>query len=66
MKGWQRLSTVDRALSRVVPKDLYYNVEITGCKVLLIDPGRHAVRLGAGILSSPPPRVRGRRRAAIG
>jgi ubiquinone/menaquinone biosynthesis C-methylase UbiE len=32
MKGWQRLSTVDRALSRVVPKDLYYNVEITGCK----------------------------------
>ncbi|HEY3632975.1 MAG TPA: class I SAM-dependent methyltransferase [Jatrophihabitantaceae bacterium] len=32
MKGWQRLSTVDRVLSRVVPKDLYYNVEITGCK----------------------------------
>lgn len=32
MKGWQRLSTVDRALSRVVPKDIYYNVEITGCK----------------------------------
>ena len=32
MKGWQRLSTVDRALSRIVPKDLYYNVEITGCK----------------------------------
>jgi len=32
MKGWQRLSTVDRALSRVVPKDLYYNVEIAGCK----------------------------------
>jgi len=32
MKGWQRLSTVDRALSRVVSKDLYYNVEITGCK----------------------------------
>jgi SAM-dependent methyltransferase len=32
MKGWQRLSTVDKALSRMVPKDLYYNVEITGCK----------------------------------
>jgi len=32
MKGWQRLSTVDKALSRVVPKDLYYNVEISGCK----------------------------------
>ena len=32
MKGWQRLSTVDRLLSRVVPKDLYYNVEITGTK----------------------------------
>lgn len=32
MKGWQRLSTVDRALYRVVPKDIYYNVEITGCK----------------------------------
>ena len=32
MSSWQRLSTVDRALSRVVPKDLYYNVEITGCR----------------------------------
>ncbi len=32
MHSWQRLSTVDRALSRVVPKDLYYNVEITGCR----------------------------------
>jgi hypothetical protein len=32
MKSWQRLSTVDRALSRVVPKGLYYNAEITGCK----------------------------------
>jgi SAM-dependent methyltransferase len=32
MKGWQRLSTVDRALARVVPKGLYYNVEITGRK----------------------------------
>jgi ubiquinone/menaquinone biosynthesis C-methylase UbiE len=32
MKGWQRLSTVDRALARVVPKGLYYNVEITGLK----------------------------------
>jgi len=30
MKGWQRLSTVDRALARVVPKGLYYNVEFTG------------------------------------
>jgi SAM-dependent methyltransferase len=32
MKGWQRLSTVDRALAHVVPKGLYYNVEITGLK----------------------------------
>ncbi len=32
MTGWQRLSTVDRALSRIVPKGLYYNVEITGFK----------------------------------
>ncbi len=32
MKGWQRLSTVDRALARVVPKGLYYNAEITGLK----------------------------------
>lgn len=32
MKGWQRLSTVDRALARVVPKGLYYNIEITGLK----------------------------------
>jgi ubiquinone/menaquinone biosynthesis C-methylase UbiE len=32
MKGWQRLSTVDRVLARVVPKGLYYNVEITGLK----------------------------------
>ncbi len=32
MRSWQRLSTVDRVLSRVVPKDLYYNVEITGCR----------------------------------
>ncbi len=32
MRTWLRLSTVDRALSRIVPKDLYYNVEITGCK----------------------------------
>ena len=32
MHSWQRLSTVDRALSRVVPKGLYYNVEITGCR----------------------------------
>jgi ubiquinone/menaquinone biosynthesis C-methylase UbiE len=32
MRGWQQLSIVDRALSRVIPKDIYYNVEITGCK----------------------------------
>src|SRR6266567_5550313 len=32
MKGWQRLSTVDRALARVVPKGLYYNVELSGLK----------------------------------
>lgn len=32
MTGWQRLSTVDRLLARVVPKGLYYNVEITGLK----------------------------------
>ena len=32
MRTWQRLSTVDRALYRVVPKDFYYNVEITGCR----------------------------------
>jgi hypothetical protein len=32
MKGWQRLSTVDAALARVVPKDFYYNLEITGTK----------------------------------
>jgi ubiquinone/menaquinone biosynthesis C-methylase UbiE len=32
MRTWQRLSTVDRALYHFVPKDLYYNVEITGCR----------------------------------
>jgi ubiquinone/menaquinone biosynthesis C-methylase UbiE len=32
MMGWQRLSTVDKALARVVPKDFYYNLEITGTK----------------------------------
>jgi hypothetical protein len=32
MRSWLALSTVDRALSHVVPKDLYYNVEITGHK----------------------------------
>jgi ubiquinone/menaquinone biosynthesis C-methylase UbiE len=32
MRSWQRLCAVDRVLSRVVPKDLYYNVEITGTK----------------------------------
>jgi ubiquinone/menaquinone biosynthesis C-methylase UbiE len=32
MRGWQALSIVDRALAHVVPKDLYYNVELTGLK----------------------------------
>jgi hypothetical protein len=30
--SWQRLSTVDRLLSRVVPEQLFYNVGITGVK----------------------------------
>jgi ubiquinone/menaquinone biosynthesis C-methylase UbiE len=30
--SWQRLSAVDRALSRVVPSRFYYNVGITGVK----------------------------------
>jgi hypothetical protein len=32
LKGWQRLSAVDRVLERVVPKGLFYNAEITGLK----------------------------------
>jgi ubiquinone/menaquinone biosynthesis C-methylase UbiE len=31
-RTWQRLSTVDRLLSRVVPGELYYNVSITGVR----------------------------------
>lgn len=29
-KTWQRLSALDRALARVVPDELYYNVSVTG------------------------------------
>ena len=32
MLTWQRLSALDRALSRVVPQGLYYNVEVTGLR----------------------------------
>jgi ubiquinone/menaquinone biosynthesis C-methylase UbiE len=32
MKGWMRLSAVDRVLERIVPKGLFYNAEITGLK----------------------------------
>lgn len=32
IKGWQRLSTVDAALTGIVPKGLYYNVELTGAR----------------------------------
>ena len=32
MKGWQCLSALDEVLAHVVPKDLFYNVEITGLK----------------------------------
>ena len=31
-RSWQRLSALDRALSRVVPAQLFYNVGITGLK----------------------------------
>ncbi len=31
-RGWQRLSAVDRALSRVVPSSWFYNVAVTGTK----------------------------------
>jgi ubiquinone/menaquinone biosynthesis C-methylase UbiE len=32
LKTWQRLSAVDEVLARVVPKGLFYNVELTGVK----------------------------------
>ncbi len=32
MKSWQRLSALDEVLSHVVPKGLFYNVEVTGVK----------------------------------
>jgi ubiquinone/menaquinone biosynthesis C-methylase UbiE len=32
LKGWTRLSAVDRVLEHVVPKGLFYNAEITGLK----------------------------------
>jgi SAM-dependent methyltransferase len=32
LKGWLRLSAVDRVLERVVPAGLFYNAEITGLK----------------------------------
>jgi len=31
-RAWQRLSSVDRKLSHVVPSGLYYNALLTGCK----------------------------------
>jgi len=31
-RSWQQLSKVDRALTKVVPDELYYNVSITGTK----------------------------------
>jgi ubiquinone/menaquinone biosynthesis C-methylase UbiE len=31
-RGWQRLSALDRALSRVVPASFFYNVSVTGTK----------------------------------
>jgi len=34
MKGWTRLSAVDRVLERAVPKGWFYNAEITGFKPL--------------------------------
>jgi ubiquinone/menaquinone biosynthesis C-methylase UbiE len=34
LRGWQRLSAVDRVLEHVVPKGLFYNAEITGFKPL--------------------------------
>jgi ubiquinone/menaquinone biosynthesis C-methylase UbiE len=32
MKSWQRLSALDEVLAHVVPKGLFYNVEVTGVK----------------------------------
>jgi hypothetical protein len=32
LKGWLRLSAIDRVLERVVPKGLFYNAELTGLK----------------------------------
>jgi ubiquinone/menaquinone biosynthesis C-methylase UbiE len=32
LRGWQRLSAVDRVLEHVVPQGLFYNAEITGLK----------------------------------
>ncbi|MDT4939827.1 MAG: hypothetical protein QOG80_3498 [Pseudonocardiales bacterium] len=32
LKGWTRLSALDRVLEHVVPKGLFYNAEITGLK----------------------------------
>jgi ubiquinone/menaquinone biosynthesis C-methylase UbiE len=32
LKGWTRLSAVDRVLEHVVPKGLFYNAEVTGVK----------------------------------
>lgn len=31
-RSWQRLSALDRALARVVPDELYYNVSVTGLR----------------------------------
>jgi hypothetical protein len=32
LKGWLRLSAVDRVLERIVAKGLFYNAELTGLK----------------------------------
>ena len=32
LKGWQRLSALDRRLEGIVPRGLFYNAEITGVK----------------------------------
>ena len=32
VRSWQRLTAVDRVLNRVLPKDLFYNLGITGTK----------------------------------
>ena len=31
-RTWQRLSLLDRALARVVPSRLFYNVSVTGVR----------------------------------